>query len=76
MWKRLTNNISQKSEIMHIQPLYVLVPEEQLLSKEEIISKIDHLEESITRCYIQSGSRFCVNREARVRLLKSYLEGK
>lgn len=61
---------------MHIQPLYILVPEEQLLTKEEIISKIDHLENSIVRCYIQSCSRFCINREARVKLLKSYLERK
>ena len=45
------------------------------LTKEEIIRKINHLEHSIIICYIRSGPAFCVNREKRVKVLKTYLEG-
>jgi len=44
------------------------------LSQEEIKRKIRHLEHSVLLCYIRSGPAFCVNRERRIRVLKSYLE--
>ena len=40
------------------------------MSKEEIKRKIVYLENSIALCYIRSGPRYCINREARVRAFK------
>lgn len=44
------------------------------LTQEEIKRKIRHLEHSVIMCYIRSGPAFCVNREHRIKVLKSYLE--
>lgn len=43
------------------------------LSRKDIHRKIDYLEHSILLCLIRSGEAFCVNRIARVKLLRTYL---
>ena len=43
------------------------------LSIKELKRKIEHLEKSVTTCYIRSGPLFCKNREKRLKLLKTYL---
>lgn len=49
-------------------------PNPEGLSEEDINRKIEHLEKGIFLCLLRSGPRYCVNRKARVKLLKSYLE--
>jgi len=48
-------------------------PNPENLSREEILKKIDYLENNILTCLFRSGPANCVNREKRVKLLKSYL---